>query len=204
MSRPFDPALHAVAPLPRAVLKRLAEAVDDGVSVALEGVPPGVKIALLEARLIAHDDDAGGQYRITTLGRQYVDGTLFPKHKTVSRSTTRTQSGYGKPSIRVHWCGDETCPGAVKCKACKAAYMRSHRPRHSEMPDDVRRRMICRAHTNTYQRRGVWPAGPCEVCGTDERVENHHYAGYDRPDLYRRLCRRHHRELHRQEEAGHV
>jgi hypothetical protein len=76
--------------------------------------------------------------------------------------------------------------------------MRRYRPKHSELAADVRKRLNCRAYTNCYQRRGVWPAGPCVVCGTTERVENHHHAGYDRPDLYTRLCRTHHRKLHRE------
>lgn len=99
-------------------------------------------------------------------------------------------------------CGLPDCTGKLKtCLHCKAAYMRAWRPTHAEMDPEERRRLNCRAYTNCYQRRGKWPAGPCEVCGTAERVENHH-DDYSRPDVYRRLCRTHHRQLHREADHG--
>lgn len=122
----------------------------------------------------------------------------------VPRDTLRKQRRGGTRGrlVRTRWvshCGLPTCDGrASKCKACKAAYMRGWRPTHAELDPETRRRLNCRAYTNVYQRRGLWPAGPCEECGTTANVENHH-PDYNDPKTYRRLCRRHHRALHRRE-----
>lgn len=112
---------------------------------------------------------------------------------------------YGRPvlCIRRPRCGRPDCSGkASTCRHCHAAKMRAWRPKHSELSDEARRRLNCRAYTNVYQRRGLLPRGPCEVCaaaGVASRtpVENHH-PDYNDPRTFRRLCREHHRKLHRE------
>ena len=89
-----------------------------------------------------------------------------------------------------------------RCAWCHKAYMRTWRPKHSELTEDERRRSNCRRYTNMLQARGVLPRGPCEVCaaaGIASRtpVENHH-PDYTDPRTFRRLCREHHRKLHRE------
>jgi hypothetical protein len=49
-------------------------------------------------------------------------------------------------------------------------------------------------------RSGALTRMPCEVCGTDKKVEGHH-DDYTKPLLVRWLCLQHHREWHRNNEA---
>lgn len=44
-------------------------------------------------------------------------------------------------------------------------------------------------------RRGALTRGPCEVCGTTEKIQAHH-DDYTKPYAIRWLCRTHHVELH--------
>lgn len=62
-----------------------------------------------------------------------------------------------------------------------------------------------RKHPRRYQahlfiqrlkRKGELTPQPCEVCNA--RAEAHH-PDYDRPEVVRWLCRRHHVQLHRRE-----
>lgn len=58
-----------------------------------------------------------------------------------------------------------------------------------------------RAHQRTQRarRKGLLQPGPCEVCGA-EIAEGHH-DDYGQPLAVRWLCRRHHREWHRENVA---
>jgi hypothetical protein len=86
------------------------------------------------------------------------------------------------------------------CKPCAAAYQRErikyhHLPERSE-ESKIKGRV--RALTNSYIKAGKLSKGPCEVCGTNENVESHH-DDYTKPMDIRWLCRKHHREHHRNE-----
>lgn len=84
------------------------------------------------------------------------------------------------------------------CRDCRNAYMRDHRPKHSELTEEQRRRANCRSYTNVLIRRGDLVPKPCEVCG-DPNVQPHH-ENYDDPRTVRWLCRKHHRAEHKPEQ----
>ena len=142
----------------------------------------------------------------TGSGRVSAEAATMLRRANVARDTSRKQrrGGTRGRAVPARWrpiCGRPDCEGRQsKCRHCKAAYMRDWRPAHSELPAEERRRLNCRAYTNCYQRRGVWPAGPCVSCGATQKVENHH-PDYSRPDVYQRLCRTCHRRLHRNGET---
>jgi len=71
--------------------------------------------------------------------------------------------------------------------------MRQNRPKHSELPDEARRRANCRAYTNVLVRRGKLVRTPCAFCGADE-VQAHHedYADPRAVVWVCRPCRREH------------
>lgn len=58
-----------------------------------------------------------------------------------------------------------------------------------------------RALTRSYIKMGILVKGACEVCLTKENVEAHH-DDYTKPMEIRWLCRRHHREHHRNQLKG--
>ena len=84
---------------------------------------------------------------------------------------------------------------ASYCAACHAKYMREHRPKHSELAPDARRKANARATANVYQRRGKLAPAPCERCGSGD-VQKHH-EDYTKPLEVRWLCRECHHSLHR-------
>jgi hypothetical protein len=75
--------------------------------------------------------------------------------------------------------------------------MRLTRRKHCELSPDERKKLNCRSYTKTLQERGVIPKGPCAECGSDVNVENHH-EDYDDPRTFTRLCRKCHKNLHRE------
>jgi hypothetical protein len=78
--------------------------------------------------------------------------------------------------------------------------MRENRPRHSELPDDQRRKANARAYANVYQRRGILKPEPCVKCGSD-KAEKHH-DDYSQPLAVTWICRPCHLDLHEQEPRG--
>lgn len=86
-------------------------------------------------------------------------------------------------------------PGASQCRPCRAAYMREHRPKHSELPDDERRRANCRAHTNVLIRRGILVRQPCEACGAPAALSEVYHSDYAKPKQVNWFCRTHRLEL---------
>ncbi len=90
-------------------------------------------------------------------------------------------------------CENEAKPGQRYCRTCHAAYMRTWRPRHSDLLPLARKKAICRAYANVYQKRGkLIPVG-CSVCGA--KAEKHHES-YEKPLDVTWLCRLHHMEEH--------
>lgn len=81
------------------------------------------------------------------------------------------------------------------CLKCHAAYMRDHRPKHSDLSDEQRKKANCRAYANMYRKRGKLVQKPCEQCG-DENSQMHH-DDYENPLIVQWLCRRCHLELHK-------
>ncbi|NRA02859.1 MAG: hypothetical protein HRU00_09690 [Myxococcales bacterium] len=87
-------------------------------------------------------------------------------------------------------------PANKWCRDCRNTWSRANRPKHRDLPPEQRRRATCRAYTNVLVKRGVLTRGPCEACGTTERVEAHH-DDYSKPRLVRWLCIACHRAHHR-------
>lgn len=104
--------------------------------------------------------------------------------------------------LRKHWT-EKPCSHCGKprdvsysayCLACKAAYQRAYRPKHSELTPEQRKRANCRAYTNVLIRRGHLIPQPCEVCGSLD-VQPHH-TNYDDPRAVRWHCKAHHLDEH--------
>lgn len=83
------------------------------------------------------------------------------------------------------------------CTKCHAAWMREHRPRHSELTDEQRKKANCRAYTKVLIKRGTLVPQPCERCGEVE-VQAHH-PDYSDPRRVEWLCKQCHRALHQAE-----
>lgn len=84
------------------------------------------------------------------------------------------------------------------CESCHAAYMREHRPKHSELTPEQKFKANSRAYANTYQRRGHLVAQCCERCGSSG-AEKHH-EDYAKPLEVNWLCRPCHLEMHSEQE----
>lgn len=76
------------------------------------------------------------------------------------------------------------------CKACHAAHMRLTRPKHSDLPDEQRRKANARSYLHVYIRRGKIEKQPCLFCG-NQNVEAHHH-DYSKPLEVTWLCKDHH------------
>jgi hypothetical protein len=86
------------------------------------------------------------------------------------------------------------------CAPCHAAYMREHRPKHSELTEEQRIKANARAYANTYQRRGKLKKEPCSVCGSMDSQK--HHTDYSQPLKVVWLCREHHLDEHVQKESA--
>ena len=87
--------------------------------------------------------------------------------------------------------GPRDRPGQRYCRECQNAYKREHRPRHSQLAPEERRKANARAYANVYLRRGKIKRGPCEDCrGPGEEM---HHEDYDKPLKITWLCKDHHR-----------
>jgi hypothetical protein len=80
------------------------------------------------------------------------------------------------------------------CLSCFNTRQREIRTRHSDLPEDQRKRANARSYLHVYIRRGKIVKGTCEVCQS-VKVEAHH-EDYTKPLQVRWLCRTHHMELH--------
>jgi len=82
------------------------------------------------------------------------------------------------------------------CCACHAKYMREHRPKHSDLPDDARKKANARAYAHVYRDRGKIKKENCKICGSPN--SQMHHEDYNKPLQVIWLCRKHHLELHGQ------
>lgn len=98
---------------------------------------------------------------------------------------------HGKPCA----CGGVRRDGQKNCLSCHAAYMRANRPRHSDLPEEQRRRANARSYANVYKRRGKLVPEPCKRCGGDDAEMHHH--DYSQPLEVEWLCRPCHLTEHR-------
>ena len=73
--------------------------------------------------------------------------------------------------------------------------MRAWRPKHSELPEEARKKANARSYVNTYVRRKKVERKPCEVC-QNEKAEKHH-EDYDKPLDVKWLCRSCHLTHHK-------
>jgi hypothetical protein len=60
------------------------------------------------------------------------------------------------------------------CRSCHAAYARAHRPKHSELAPEARRRANCRRLTGMLVARGKMAKTPCACGATDHVTAVHH------------------------------
>jgi hypothetical protein len=82
------------------------------------------------------------------------------------------------------------------CLKCHAEYMRQTRPKHGDLSEEARKKVVARAYTHVLIKRGKIVKEPCEVCGSVESQA--HHDNYDNPRDVRWFCRPHHLEWHRQ------
>lgn len=77
--------------------------------------------------------------------------------------------------------------------------MRNNRPKHSDLPDEQRKKANARAYLHVYVKRGKIKKGACVVCGETEGVEAHH-EDYSKPLEVVWYCRKHHIDHHYKKE----
>lgn len=80
------------------------------------------------------------------------------------------------------------------CNLCRNKWSREKRPKHSNLPDEQRKKANARAYLHVYIKRGKIQKGIC-FCGKDG-VEAHH-ADYNKPLEVIWYCREHHLEYHK-------
>lgn len=83
------------------------------------------------------------------------------------------------------------------CKSCHAESMRKNRPKHSELSPLQKLKVVARAYSKEYVKRGLIIKKPCIVCG-DKNSEIHH-PDYAKPLEIIWYCRKHHLEHHAKE-----
>lgn len=104
--------------------------------------------------------------------------------------------------VGVHKTTCSRCDGPLEplrkngyCLKCHAERMRLTRPKHSELPEEARKRANARSYANVYLRRGKIQRKPCEVCGS--KNSQMHHDNYDKPTVVRWFCREHHLQEHK-------
>lgn len=77
--------------------------------------------------------------------------------------------------------------------------MRKNRPVHSDLKPEAKKKANCRAYANVYIRRGHIQKRLCEICGESAQM---HHEDYNKPLEIKWLCRNHHLEYHKQQNAS--
>jgi hypothetical protein len=89
-------------------------------------------------------------------------------------------------------------------KEYQEAYQQSERGKKAQKAAKIRHRMkhadhcYARDAVNHAIKRGEITEGPCEICGSKEKIHAHH-DDYSKPLKVRWLCAKHHNEFHKQE-----
>jgi hypothetical protein len=81
------------------------------------------------------------------------------------------------------------------CNTCHAENMRQTRPKHSQLPEERRKKANARSYANVYLRKGRIERKPCEVCQSPDAQM--HHDDYDKPLQIRWFCRAHHLDHHK-------
>lgn len=81
------------------------------------------------------------------------------------------------------------------CNVCRNEWSRTHRPLHSELPNEQRVKAKARAYLNVYIKRGKVVKEDC-FCG--EAGTEAHHEDYAKPLEVVWYCRKHHLEYHTQ------
>lgn len=101
----------------------------------------------------------------------------------------------GLVKIECSKCGEMLEPDRIGkhryCLKCHAEQMRNSRRKYSELFPEARKRANARTRLKHYVKAGKVKKGPCEVCGSTEKIEAHH-EDYDKPLVVHWLCRKHH------------
>lgn len=84
------------------------------------------------------------------------------------------------------------------CKECHAENMRNNRPKHSELPDEKRKKANARSYANSEKQRGKLIQEDCVECGSPD--SQMHHEDYDKPLQVTWLCRECHLNLHEAED----
>src|SRR5262245_37800524 len=86
------------------------------------------------------------------------------------------------------------------CKSCHAAWMRKHRPKHSELSENARLRANARSLSRYYFTRGIIKKTLCADCGSTE--SQRHHEDYTKPLDVIWLCRSCHLKRHQSQTHG--
>lgn len=109
------------------------------------------------------------------------------------RKRKKNSHGLGR-SIFCSKCKKEKEPGRHN-ESCCIACKREMKKLRTKTPEQIFKDSV-RKFTWHKIRKGDLIKLPCEVCGTNEKVEAHH-DDYSKPLDVRWLCRKHHQEHHR-------
>ncbi len=122
-----------------------------------------------------------------------LDPTLWNKPKRVKKDRINGIKICGRPDCN----NTENLLSNGWCHSCAAAYRREWRKYHEDKPLSEERLMKhrVRALTRSYIIAGKLIKKPCEICGSEEKIDAHH-DDYAKPMDVRWLCKKHHREHH--------
>jgi hypothetical protein len=91
-------------------------------------------------------------------------------------------------------CGGPRETKHTHCRACKAAFMRANRPKHSQLTPEQKRKANARARARVALSRGQLTRQRCQGCG-GPHAQMHH-EDYSKPLEVVWLCQRCHSNEH--------